>query len=87
MINEVNKKRDIETIRIELNEVSSTTVKIHQINRSQEIRNNLSSILQQINYESYSYVLGIENYIKNNVKDASSLKKAIIEKIHANMGD
>jgi hypothetical protein len=82
-----NNNKDITTLKAELEESISVTSQVYQITKSSEIKNNISTLLQLLNQESYSYVLYIKNYIRNNVKDASSLKKALIEKIQANMGD
>jgi hypothetical protein len=82
-----NNNKDITTLKAELEESISVTSQVYQITKSSEIKNNISTLLQLLNQEAYSYVLDIKNYIRNNVKDASSLKKALIEKIQANMGD
>ena len=60
---------------------------VYQSLKSSEIKTNISYILNVINQGAYSYVLDINNFIRNNVKDASFLKRALIEKIKANMGD
>jgi hypothetical protein len=60
---------------------------IYQILRSSEIKTNISYILNVINQGAYSYVLDINDFIRNNIRDASFLKKTLIEKIQSNMGD
>ncbi len=65
----------------------SNEMPLYQSSVSSEIKNNISNILHIINQETYSYVLNMDHYIRNNIKDASFLKKSLIEKIQANMGD
>lgn len=78
---------DISVMISEIGSVLSTPVPVYQVSKSSEIKNNISSMLHSMNQESYSYVLDINDYIRNNVKDASFLKKSLIEKIQGNMGD
>ena len=70
-----------------IDNVMSTDVSIFQVSKSAEIRNSIATMLRILNQETYSYVLDINDYIRNNVKDASFLKRSFIEKIHGNMGD
>ena len=78
---------DITVISMDIENAMSTSVSVYQVLKSSEIKSNISSLLHIINQETYSYILDINNYIRNNVKDASFLKKSLIEKIHGNMGD
>lgn len=60
---------------------------VYQISQSITIRESISEMLHAVNRETYGYVTNINEYIRNNIKDASFLKKALIEKIHGNMGE
>lgn len=60
---------------------------VYQISQSTIIRESISEMLHAVNRETYGYVTNINEYIRNNIKDASFLKKALIEKIHGNMGE
>jgi len=64
----------------------ATNVPTYQYSKSYEIKSNISTLLHILNQESYSYVLNINDYIRNNIKDSSFLKKSLIEKIQGNMG-
>lgn len=65
----------------------SKEVYSHQIDVSSNSKDRLSVILYTISQNSYSYVINIKNYVKDNIRDAKSLKEQMIEKIHGNMGD
>ena len=70
-----------------LDTVMASDVPVYQESKSYEIKTSISDLLHILNQESYSYVSNINTYIRNNVKDASFLKKSLIEKIQGNMGD
>lgn len=78
---------DINTMISSMESTISSNVSIYQVSKSSQIKTNISYLLNIINQSAYSYVLDINDFIRNNVKDASFLKKALIEKIQANMGD
>lgn len=78
---------DINTMISSIESTISSNVSIYQVSKSSQIKTNISYLLNIINQSAYSYVLDINDFIRNNVKDASFLKKALIEKIQANMGD
>jgi hypothetical protein len=78
---------DISEMIYNIESTLSSNNEIYQMSKSSEIKTNLSYLLNIINQNAYSYVLDINDFIRNNVKDASFLKKLLIEKIQANMGD
>lgn len=78
---------DINTMISSIESTISSNASIYQVLKSSQIKTNISYLLNIINQSAYSYVLDIKDFIRNNVKDASFLKKALIEKIQANMGD
>lgn len=78
---------DINTMISSIESTISSNVSIYQVSKSSQIKTNISYLLNIINQSAYSYVLDINDFIRNNVKDASFLKKSLIEKIQANMGD
>lgn len=78
---------DINTMISSMESTISSNVSIYQVSKSSQIKTNISYLLNIINQSAYSYVLDINDFIRNNVKDASFLKKSLIEKIQANMGD
>lgn len=65
----------------------STKIAPYQYSKSYEIRSNINNMLFNLNQETYSYILSMNEYIRNNIKDSSFLKKSLIEKIKGNMGD
>ena len=85
--NAQNIDTDIANMISDIASVMSSNVKIYQETKSSEIKANISYVLNFINQRTYSYILNINEFIRNNVKDVSYLKKALIEKIHGNMGD
>lgn len=78
---------DIAELMTGIEKSMSVAAEPYQTGRSSEIRTNISYLLNNINQSSYSYVLYINDFIRNNVKDASFLRQSLIEKIQANMGD
>ena len=78
---------DITTMVSNIGTIMTTPVTVYQVLKSSEIKSSISTMLHNMNQETYSYVLDINTYIRNNVRDASFLKKSLIEKIHGNMGD
>lgn len=78
---------NIANLILNLDDIISSDIVLYQVSKSSEIKNNIFSILQTVSQDAHSYVLNINRYIRNNVKDSSLLKKSMIEKIQANMGD
>ena len=78
---------EIATMVSNISSALSSDIEIYQLLKSSEIKADISYTLNFINQKTYSYVLNINDFIRNNVKDVSYLRKALIEKIHGNMGD
>lgn len=68
---------------------SSETIsaKLRQIERSQNLKTSIFEDLHMLNQGSYIFSLYVEDYMRNNIKDASLLKNVLREKVLANLGD
>lgn len=78
---------DISALISNMETTMTSEVPILQISKSSELNNAIFNMLNIVNQETYSYAINIGDFIRNNIKDASFLKAALIEKIHKNMGD
>lgn len=70
-----------------INESINTDMPIYQNSRSQELRGDIIEVLYLLNIQTHSYLLDIDNYIKDHIKDAASLKSRLIERVMTNIGD
>lgn len=85
---------DTQDRELEVNELienieynTNADIPLYQVSRSINLREDLFAMLQVLNMNTYQYMLDIEDYIRDNIKDASFLKNSLIEKIKWNLGE